>query len=190
MGVISTITGALFGAGGNVIQETAEVFVPNAEASAQRASDGTASARAQFAAEFTGATGGFNGFVNALNRLPRPILALGVIFLMGAAMADPLWYTARMQALALTPDPLWQGFGLLMLFFFGGRMQVTAAQARVATAALSAQVPKVIESIAALRELRAESAGVADTGSAADLTLDATEAGDNPALAAWRQAQG
>ena len=44
---------------------------------------------------------------NTRNRLPRPAMALGVLFLIGSAMVEPVWFSSRMQGLALVPEPLW-----------------------------------------------------------------------------------
>ena len=69
----------LFG-GGNVIAETAEVFRVNAENEAQRAADGKSASLQQFAAEFQHQRKGlFDRFIDGLNRLPRPMLALGTL---------------------------------------------------------------------------------------------------------------
>ena len=49
-------------------------------------------------------------------------------------------------------------------------------------------VPQVIENVAALRALRADSVGVAGTGADARLTVAALEPEANPALDDWRRA--
>ncbi len=80
MGVVTEVFGSVFGGGRNVVTETAEVFRVNVEAQAQRDSEASHAALAQFAAEFGGARQGwFDQFVDGLNRLPRPVMAFGVI---------------------------------------------------------------------------------------------------------------
>ncbi len=122
MGIASTIISALFGSNRNVIKETAEVFRVNAEAQDQRYADQTQAALAQFAAEFQHQrTGNFDRFIDGLNRIPRPMMALGCIGLMVSAMIDPLWFSARMRGLALVPEPLWWLIGVVVSFYFGAR---------------------------------------------------------------------
>ena len=77
---------------------------------------------AEFGAEFAAAGAGrFDGFVNGLNRLPRPMLALGTLGLFVYAMAAPAGFSTRMQGLALVPEPLWWLLGAIVSFYFGAR---------------------------------------------------------------------
>lgn len=124
MGIMS-IFGALFGGNGrNVIRETVEVFRPNAEKEAQRTSDFQAASLHQFSAEFAHARKGwFDRFVDGLNRLPRPFMAIGVIGLIASAMVDPVWFAERMVGVALIPEPLWWLLGVVVSFYFGARHQ-------------------------------------------------------------------
>ena len=74
------------------------------------------------AAEFAQApAGAFHGFVDGLNRLPRPMLALGTLGLFVYAMVEPVGFSARMQGLALVPEPLWWLMGAIVSFYFGAR---------------------------------------------------------------------
>ncbi|WP_419737928.1 3TM-type holin [Ruegeria sp.] len=116
------ILSGLFGGTRNVATEVIETFRPNAESSAQRAADAKAAALAQFAAEFASPpAGAFDRVVNALNRLPRPVMALGTIALFAFAMWDPQGFAIRMTALELVPDNLWIILGMIMSFYFGAR---------------------------------------------------------------------
>ena len=63
----------------------------------------------------------FDGFVNGLNRLPRPLLALSTLGLFAYAMAEPTGFGTRMQSLALVPEPLWWLLGAIVSFYFGAR---------------------------------------------------------------------
>lgn len=63
----------------------------------------------------------FDRAVNAMNRLPRPLLALGVVALFGHAMLDPGGFIARMAALKAMPDGLWWLIGGIVTFYFGAR---------------------------------------------------------------------
>lgn len=103
------------------VKDVAEVFRVNAEAEASREHLEHEGARAQFAAEFRPAGSGFDGLVDGLNRLPRPALALGCLGLFAYAMADPVGFAARMQGLALVPEPLWWLLGAIVSFYFGAR---------------------------------------------------------------------
>jgi hypothetical protein len=72
----------------------------------------------------------FDRLVDALNRLPRPLMALGTLGVIAAALIDPVWFAARMEALAAMPEPMWWLMGAVVSLHFGGRMQVQAQTAR------------------------------------------------------------
>lgn len=65
--------------------------------------------------------GRFDRFVDAANRLPRPVLAFGVIGVFLFAMVDPLAFAQRMQALRSMPDEMWWILGALLAGHFGAR---------------------------------------------------------------------
>lgn len=124
MSVLGTVLGGLFGEGRNVVAETAEVFRINSEAEAQRGSEMRASALAQFAQEFQQQNrGGFDRFMDGVNRIPRPALAFGTLGLFLSAMYDPVWFSERMLGLAVVPEPLWWLLGAIVSFYFGARHQ-------------------------------------------------------------------
>ncbi|MCA0872864.1 holin family protein [Seohaeicola saemankumensis] len=187
MGVIADLLGLVFGGGRNVVRETAEVFRENAEAGAARAAGVQGQAMAQFGAEFTvPRRGWFDRVMDAVNRLPRPALALGTLGLFVAAMVDPLWFAARMQGIALVPEPLWWLLGVIVSFYFGARHQVKAQSFQREIAATMARVPEVTQNIAALEALRADSPGAADPGVDAQLALAVVRPSANPALEDWK----
>lgn len=64
---------------------------------------------------------GYDKLIDALNRLPRPTLALLTLALFLVAGLNPNWFEARMQALAAVPEPLWWIIGAVITFFFGAR---------------------------------------------------------------------
>ena len=146
MGMIGNLFAMLFGSGRNVLKETAEVFRPNAENEAQRGHSANAAVQAQF-----GHKGWFNQLVNALNRLPRPLMAFGVIGLFVSAMFDPIWFAARMQGLVLVPDALWGLLAIIVTFYFGARYQAKALDFQKDAARLLSQAPQVAENIRKLR---------------------------------------
>lgn len=153
MGLISGLMQFLFGDGRNIVAETAEVFRENAEKGAVRAADAHAESLQQFAAEFLLPKRGlFDRFVDALNRLPRPALALGTIWLFVSAMRTPEQFVKGMEGLALVPEPLWWLMGAIVSFYFGARhqsksqdfqrsvaMTIAATQPRAAPAPTTAQ---------------------------------------------------
>lgn len=186
--MVADLLRILFGGGRNALAETAEVFRVNAEASDARSAELKGATMAQFAAEFAQPRQGrFDRFIDALNRVPRPAMALGTLALLVAAMCDPVWFAERMQGLALVPEPLWWLLGAIVSFYFGARHQAKGQQFQRALAATMARVPQAVDNIRALRELRATTPGVADPGPDAGLSLAAAQPGDNAALQAWRQ---
>jgi hypothetical protein len=174
MGVIEALIGFMFGGGRNVIRDTAEVFRANAEAAEGRDAAFRAAVLQQFAAEFAGQRRGwFDRLIDGLNRLPRPALALGTLGLFVAAMVDPIWFAARMQGVALVPEPLWWLLGAVVSFYFGARHQAKGQEFQRSIAVTFARAAEAAETI---RLLEAVSTG--------------RKGETNPALAAWRAGDG
>lgn len=127
MGLIRSLLGALFLRGGaerlgRTLGEVAQVFRPHATRAMELGHDAFAAAHSSHAAEFAHPRGGwFDGLVNGLNRLPRPLLALGTLGLFVHAMVDPPGFAWRMQGLASVPEPLWWLMGAVVAFYFGAR---------------------------------------------------------------------
>ncbi|MFQ1700941.1 holin family protein [Loktanella agnita] len=168
MGVITGLMTLLFGDGRNVVAETAEVFRENTEKGAVRAAEARAESLAQFAAEFAHPRRGlFDRLIDGLNRLPRPMLALGTIWLFVTAMTAPEAFVAGMQGLALVPDPLWWLMGAIVSFYFGARHQAKGQEFQ----------RSVTQSL-----ILAQNAQAA--------TAPEQPAADNPALADWRAQHG
>lgn len=141
MGVVGDVLGTVFGGGRNVVAETAEVFRVNSEAQAKRDSEASHAALAQFAAEFGGARQGwFDQLVDGLNRLPRPVMAFGVIGLFVSAAVDPDWFAARMVGVAQVPEPLWWLLGAIVSFYFGARHQAKGMEFRRSVAETVARI--------------------------------------------------
>ena len=168
MGMVTTILDAAFGGGRNVVAETMEAFRPNAENDARRAADLQSGALAQFGQEFVlPKKGRFDRLMDGVNRLPRPMLALGTLGLLVSAMVDPVWFAARMAGIALVPEPLWWLLGVIVSFYFGARHQAKGQAFRLSVA----------ETVARARAVAA--------------TADALEtAHGNPALAEWERTRG
>ncbi|MEX5729409.1 hypothetical protein Ga0609869_002762 [Rhodovulum iodosum] len=164
MGLIEGLFSLVFGQGRNVVAETAEVFRVNAEGADAREAALRNAVLAEFAAEFAHPRrAAFDRVVDGLNRLPRPALAFGTLGLFVAAMVDPAWFAARMQGLALVPEPLWWLMGAIVSFYFGARHQAKGQEFQRAIAETLARAP---------------------LGVAARAAAPAT--GPNAALSAWR----
>lgn len=180
MGMIDRTMALLFG-GGNVIRETAEVFRVNAEAQAAREVGLQGKALEQFAAEFLGQRQSrFDRFMDALNRVPRPAMALGTLGLFVSAMVDPVWFAERMTGIALVPEPLWWLLAAIVGFYFGARHQTKGQQFRREMAATVAAVPEVMGQLRGLEALRGGDPGATPVADRAD----------NPALAEWQVTRG
>ena len=168
MGAVTAILNAAFGSGRNVVAETVEVFRPNAEADARRNATLQSDALEQFGREFAlPMKGGFDRFMDGVNRLPRPMLALGTLGLLVAAMVDPVWFAARMAGIALVPEPLWWLLGVIISFYFGARHQAKGQDFRLSVA----------ETVARARSVAASADALAS-------------AHGNPVLAEWERTRG
>ncbi|MEO0913092.1 MAG: holin family protein [Pseudomonadota bacterium] len=160
---------------GRSVARVAEVFVENKTArAAQEHAEHLASVNAA-SAEYARARGGwFDDFVNGLNRLPRPALAGGALGLFIYAMMDPISFGARMQGLALMPDPMWWLLGAIVSFYFGARELHHFRGAKAVPPSQVAEVVRRVQEVEALGE------------------ADAPEArsSGNAAVAAWREDKG
>lgn len=190
MGLIERVLTVVFGGQSNVVRDTVEVFRENAEAGAQRSAGVQGQAMTQYGAEFlVPRRGGFDRFMDGLNRLPRPALALGTLGLFVSAMIEPLWFAERMQGIALVPEPLWWLLGVIVSFYFGARHQVKAQDFQREIVSSVSRVPEVLRNIGEIRALRSDSVAVADTAPDAALLARTTEPTGNAALDAWQQSR-
>ncbi|MBY6164190.1 holin family protein, partial [Mameliella alba] len=173
MGMISQLFAALFGGGRNVVAETAEVFRVNAEAEARRGAGQDAAALAQMAAEFAnrGQRGAFDRFMDGVNRVPRPAIVVGIVWLLVQTARDPAGMAQVFEAWAILPEAAWVIIGIVVTFYFGGRHQAKSLEFRrgLAGAAVAA---------------RALEAGA--TGDTEPLDPVAQDFEENPALRDWR----
>ncbi|PWJ19134.1 holin family protein [Jannaschia seohaensis] len=107
---------------GRAAQGLSEVFLPNATEGQALAHAAQRAALEQLGAEFAlPKRGRFDRMLDGLNRLPRPLLALGTLALFVYAMAEPVGFAARMEGLGYVPDPLWWLLGAIVGFYFGAR---------------------------------------------------------------------
>ena len=179
MGVVSGIvagTGAVEALGRAAVGIT-EVFRPNeTEGQAQRHESREAALR-QLGAEFAlDRRGLFDRLVDGLNRLPRPMLAMGTLGLFVYAMADPVGFSSRMEGLGYVPEPLWWLLGAIVGFYVGGRELHYRRNP-----AASGPPPRPEARMSAWRAT--DEAGEVTSGVAVEATTD----GDNAALEEWRR---
>jgi pyruvate/2-oxoglutarate dehydrogenase complex dihydrolipoamide acyltransferase (E2) component len=107
---------------GEAVGGVAEVFVGNRAERDAANHERYVRALAQYGEEFTHpGSGWFDGFVNGLNRLPRPMMAIGTLGLFAYSMVEPQGFTERMQGLGHVPEPLWWLLGAIVSFYFGAR---------------------------------------------------------------------
>ncbi len=180
MGLIDRLFALLFGNGSNVVRDTVEVFRENAEAGAAREMALRKQALAQMGAEFaTPRKGLFDRFMDAVNRIPRPAMALGTLGLFVAAMVDPVWFAARMQGLVLVPEPLWWLMGAVVSFYFGARYQAKGQEFQRSIAETMLRAPQVTAGIARLKAV--------EEAALWQVLAEAPDQAANPALDAWKK---
>lgn len=91
------------------------------ETAAEDLTSGAAGPLPQFQAKTPTGKAGYDHVIDALNRLPRPLMALGTLAVFIAAGMNPPWFEHQMQALAAMPQPLWWLLGAVLTMFFGSR---------------------------------------------------------------------
>jgi hypothetical protein len=174
MGLMSNGIGRTVEGIGDAAEGLSEVFMPNATRAAELAADIQMATLKAASAEFQHAGDGrFDRFINGLNRLPRPLLALGTLGMFIYAMADPYAFAARMIGLQEVPEPLWWLLGAVVSFYFGAR-ELHYARAPGRRTSVPAQ---------AGRGLRDRLGGVFGRGR--DAPSRPAPAPDNPALSDW-----
>ena len=159
MSIWSAVTGLFRPA-----KELVEVFKPNAENEAERRhverlnlNEQDLASLQQFAAEFQSrrTSTAWDSFIDGLNRLPRPLITLGILGLFVLAPIDPIRFLEIARAYQIMPDGFWALLSIIIAFYFGGRMQVTKQQMKVEGGALEA-AKDIVEARKALRDLSKE----------------------------------
>ena len=127
----------------------AGVFKPNSEKQAERDLDGVSSARAQYAKEFLPPSNWFDSLVNGLNRLVRPVLAFGIIFMFGfcgyMAYTDPHALLLMMNAVDAIPTELWGLMSALMAFYLGLNGLSKSHKFKIDSKAVEENIRRLIE---------------------------------------------
>ncbi|MGI9493397.1 MAG: holin family protein [Geminicoccaceae bacterium] len=147
-------------------RELVEVFKPNAEKEAERRhaerlnlSEQDRASLEQFAAEFEShrTSTAWDSFIDGLNRLPRPLITLGILGLFVLAPADPIRFLEIARAYQIMPDGFWALLSIIIAFYFGGRMQVTRQQMKITGGTLEA-AKDIVNTRKMLRGLEKEEA--------------------------------
>jgi len=127
-------------------KELIEVFKPNAEQESERdhvermaLSQQDLASLQQFAAEFHERAGRtwWDSLVDGLNRLPRPLITLGILGFFVLAPLAPVRFLEIAQAYQMMPDGFWALLGIIIAFYFGGRMQLKGQDMAVKGGALA-----------------------------------------------------
>lgn len=126
----------------------------------------------------------YDRLVDAVNRLPRPLMAIGTLALIGAAVIAPEWFASRMEALSRMPEGLWWILGAVVSLHFGARYQAHAqAHEREIVEVVVAHAPEAVPPPSA------GAPAVAAPGPDAEVVLGTLETGPNAALDDWRAAR-
>lgn len=193
MSLWSAITGVFRPA-----KELVEVFKPNAEKQAERGhkermevSRQDLASLQQFADEFKSkrTSTAWDSFVDGLNRLPRPLITLGILGLFILAPVDPIRFLDIAQAYQIMPDGFWALLSIIIAFYFGGRMQVTKQQMTIAGGALDA-AKEIVKVRKAFRELAEEEEPATERLYQNAEQSASTEARTNRVVDAWLERRG
>jgi hypothetical protein len=142
-----------------------EVFTPNAENDAERGhAERMAVTRQdleslqQFAAEFHTRQDRtwWDSFIDGLNRLPRPLITLGILAFFVLAPTDPEHFLQIARSYQMMPDGFWALLGVIVAFYFGGRMQLKRQDMSVKGEALAMAQGLIAERRAAAAAAEAE----------------------------------
>ncbi len=195
MGLIRDLLfGGLSGVG-EAAATVGRVFVGDKAAEQAQHHDETMAVLGQYAAEFRRLESRtwWDALVDGLNRLPRPLLALGTVGLFAYAMVEPVGFAIRMQGLDLVPDELWYLLGAIVGFFFGARELAHSRDLRAGNGDRKARVAAVVDNITQLQTLRTEvTPGVArmeDEAFQRELA-DTTSPMSNAAILEWNRRRG
>lgn len=139
----------------------AEVFTENKEQQGERRHEEVMadferdqSAIKQFAAEFYQRQHRtrWDAFVDGLNRLPRPLVAIAVLSLFVLAPVNPERFLLIAKSYEMMPPGYWALLSVVISFYFGGRMQLKAQDMAVKKDAVQA-AKELVEMRRSFREL-------------------------------------
>ena len=181
-------------------KELVEVFKTNAENESERGHDERLAlteqdmaSLQQFAAEFQAREGTWwDSLVDGLNRLPRPLIALGIVAFFLLAPLEPVRFLEIARAYRVLPDGFWALLSVIIAFYFGGRMQLKRQDMAVKGGAVRA----ARQIVALRREEQAlhEPAGQGPVAwppevASPSLPIPIVTPGSNRVVEAWRRRQ-
>jgi hypothetical protein len=182
-------------------KELVEVFKPNAENQAERGhverlalTEQDMASLQQFAAEFQAREGRtwWDSLVDGLNRLPRPLITLGILAFFVLAPLEPVRFLEIARAYQMMPDGFWALLSVVIAFYFGGRMQLKRQDMTVKGGAVRAarQIMALRREEQALREPASEAFAAAPPEvPPPSLPTPIVASGSNRVIEAWRQRQ-
>jgi hypothetical protein len=182
-------------------KELVEVFKPNAEKEAERGhverlalSEQDMASLQQFAAEFQARQGStwWDSLVDGLNRLPRPLITLGILAFFVLAPLEPVRFLEIARAYQMMPDGFWALLSVIIAFYFGGRMQLKRQDMAVKGGAVRAarQILAIRQAEQAVREPAPEPFVAAPPEARApSFPTPIATATSNRVIEAWRRQQ-
>jgi len=145
-------------------KEVAEVFVENKEQRGKRAHeevmadiDRDVASLKQFSAEFIQRQNRtwWDSLIDGLNRLPRPLLTIGILSFFVLAPLSPTRFLEIAKAYELMPPGYWALLSIIIGFYFGGRMQLKSQDMTVRKDAVQA-AKELVSMKKAFRQLEIE----------------------------------
>ena len=76
----------------------------------------------QHANEFGHAKTWWDSLIDGINRLPRPAMTFGIIYIFYYCINDPEGFKTAMTALSQMPKEGWYLMGIIMTFWFGSKL--------------------------------------------------------------------
>lgn len=76
----------------------------------------------QFAAEFGNGKTWWDSLIDGINRLPRPLMTFGVVYLFYMCWSDPAAFVRGAEALQYMPKEGWYILGAVVTFWFAAKL--------------------------------------------------------------------
>lgn len=155
--IIDAVGGGLLGG----VDKVVKTIFGSEEARDQATANEDIQRLKQYAAEFSPRENRtwWDSLVDGLNRLPRPIMTFGVIWLFYSCMTDPAAFAVSMEALGLMPTSGWALLMTIVGFWFGGKF--LGGLSKKATQAPDPEhVERVLSLMDKLEERRSKKASV------------------------------
>lgn len=129
MAIINPISGVIDAAAKGV-ETVAGVFTTNKEKEAQRSADEQMALMKAYQAEFNQRSNRtwVDSFADGFNRIVRPFIVTLVISIFLIAYISPKQLAEITLAMSSIPDGYWALLGVIIAFYFGGRMQLKSQQ--------------------------------------------------------------